>query len=506
MIPSSIFVNRFPVRCEDLGDGRLLLESQQRTEEIETYFNNELEKWLNTQVDGVDQDSCVYCDAKKTFSISQCVIVTGFVEHESQERTRDKLQIILQRQIYGGGDVEYILYPFGNAIGTAVAIFCERSVASYLILTKKISYNGHNLQIYPFKVCHQMKTFILQLDKEVIQLEPTLKDHIFSALDVKGRFLKDGRKLMLKEDDDVFKVYKYVSDRIKGLLNSYSGWFGKTERKKEELKEEGQTCMILPVENALCKWFDDDKCFKIAVCGLKNQVHVNFKIGMEDSEIQLEGNKSQVRAVSKDVQTVLMEIREQESILNEVKWYREEKDCLKLFEDNAIVNLEKHHRKGIGFTMEIPQPQKVLSFDINFQKMTATQLDTKEVVNVVRWEIKELKKLPDYWEPMKAGGKLVVPVNPDSKEYTYIGTAFQESLAKGGIHAQCAIKIFRIQNHELWKQFAAKKEAIENTMPGRNVERLLYHGTGEDTVVSINKDGFNRSYAGKNGNTNNFIR
>ncbi|XP_033126435.1 uncharacterized protein PFB0145c-like [Anneissia japonica] len=151
MIPSSIF-NRFPVRCEDLGGGRLLLESQQSTEEIETYFNNELEKWLNTQVDGVDQDSSVHCDAKGKFSISQCVIVTGFEEFRSQATTRDKLLIFLSRQKYGGGDVEGIVYPFGNSTKKAMVIFSDTKVARSLIEASEMSDGkGQSLEIYPFK-------------------------------------------------------------------------------------------------------------------------------------------------------------------------------------------------------------------------------------------------------------------------------------------------------------------------------------------------------------------
>ncbi|XP_033126434.1 uncharacterized protein LOC117124335 [Anneissia japonica] len=172
--------------------------------------------------DGKGQSLGIYPFEKETFSISQGVIVKGFEEHESEEQTKDKLEIILTRQKNGGGDVEKILYPFGKSTNTAVAVFTKTEVASSLIKAQIISDGkGQNLKIYPLKVCQQMKTFILELGEAVVQLEPTLKDHIFSAIDVKGRFLKDGQKLMLDEEEDICRVYKHVSDRIKGLLSSY---------------------------------------------------------------------------------------------------------------------------------------------------------------------------------------------------------------------------------------------------------------------------------------------
>lgn len=33
----------------------------------------------------------------------------------------------------------------------------------------------------------------------------------------------------------------------------------------------------------------------------------------------------------------------------------------------------------------------------------------------------------------------------------------------------------------------------------QNNERNLFHGTSEETIATINSHGFNRSYAGKNG-------
>lgn len=60
-------------------------------------------------------------------------------------------------------------------------------------------------------------------------------------------------------------------------------------------------------------------------------------------------------------------------------------------------------------------------------------------------------------------------------------------------------KIDRIQNPLLWKSLQVKKRNMEQKNGHQNNEKILFHGTSEDTLSIINENGFNRSYAGKNG-------
>ncbi|WAR21755.1 PAR15-like protein [Mya arenaria] len=59
--------------------------------------------------------------------------------------------------------------------------------------------------------------------------------------------------------------------------------------------------------------------------------------------------------------------------------------------------------------------------------------------------------------------------------------------------------IEKVQNKSLWLQYEAKKKQLEGQNPaGTKNEQLLWHGTSEDTVDSVNAHGFNRSYCGRN--------
>ncbi len=61
-------------------------------------------------------------------------------------------------------------------------------------------------------------------------------------------------------------------------------------------------------------------------------------------------------------------------------------------------------------------------------------------------------------------------------------------------------QIERIQVLDLYKSYKANMERIKAVIPqGMQVERMLFHGTSEDTCDKINRHGFNRSYSGKNG-------
>ena len=61
-------------------------------------------------------------------------------------------------------------------------------------------------------------------------------------------------------------------------------------------------------------------------------------------------------------------------------------------------------------------------------------------------------------------------------------------------------QIERVQNISLWKSYQQVKTDLEVKNKHTNNERQLFHGTGPKSIDLINKQGFNRSYAGQHGN------
>ena len=111
-----------------------------------------------------------------------------------------------------------------------------------------------------------------------------------------------------------------------------------------------------------------------------------------------------------------------------------------------------------------------------------------------------------------------VDLSPSSAEYKEVLTAFEKTMGSGSItHAapvpqgfsqyhqpslqySRVVRIQRIQNPGLYATYQAKlKDMNDHNPPTVTNEHWLFHGTDADTCDKINKQGFNRSFAGKNG-------
>ncbi|XP_035760118.1 protein mono-ADP-ribosyltransferase PARP15-like, partial [Neolamprologus brichardi] len=102
--------------------------------------------------------------------------------------------------------------------------------------------------------------------------------------------------------------------------------------------------------------------------------------------------------------------------------------------------------------------------------------------------------IPEQWEYMPAEATCqAFAVQAKTSEYDEILKHFQASCSG------FVTKIERIQNPGLWKSLEIKKREMELRNGHQNNERRLFHGTCDGAVPNINDRGFNRSYAGKNG-------
>lgn len=76
---------------------------------------------------------------------------------------------------------------------------------------------------------------------------------------------------------------------------------------------------------------------------------------------------------------------------------------------------------------------------------------------------------------------------------------FPISLGTAKIYFLFDFQIERIQNIELWNSYQIKKKTMDAKNSNIINEKQLFHGTDVDSVPYVNRNGFNRSYAGKNG-------
>ena len=105
---------------------------------------------------------------------------------------------------------------------------------------------------------------------------------------------------------------------------------------------------------------------------------------------------------------------------------------------------------------------------------------------------------PPTWDKMPPNSSLyVVKLDTKSKEYDNVLQRFDQTM-KG--RYKRIIKIERIQNPALYLQYVGRQKQMDRqNPPGHQNERLLFHGTAAETCPKVNQNGFNRSFAGKNG-------
>jgi poly [ADP-ribose] polymerase 10/14/15 len=120
---------------------------------------------------------------------------------------------------------------------------------------------------------------------------------------------------------------------------------------------------------------------------------------------------------------------------------------------------------------------------------------------------------PDTWDTDGSGtdsfkdGKVEVPRG--SREYREVETYFMTALHSQANHISVH-KIERIQNLPLWQSYSVKKQTMltrdtnnptgrENNLDITDVERRwLFHGTTTEIVLKVERQGFNRAFAGRN--------
>ncbi|PIO15911.1 hypothetical protein AB205_0121220 [Aquarana catesbeiana] len=86
-----------------------------------------------------------------------------------------------------------------------------------------------------------------------------------------------------------------------------------------------------------------------------------------------------------------------------------------------------------------------------------------------------------------------VDVAQGTPEYSDVQQKFQTSCGN------TILKILRVQNRDLWLNYQIKKQNIDSKNGSTTNEKELFHGTDFDSIQHVNHNGFNRSYAGRNG-------
>ncbi|KAK7487451.1 hypothetical protein BaRGS_00021292, partial [Batillaria attramentaria] len=140
--------------------------------------------------------------------------------------------------------------------------------------------------------------------------------------------------------------------------------------------------------------------------------------------------------------------------------------------------------KAAKYTLEIVISDVVMMVDFG----TMTQHPKSSPAKAAKQE------LPGHWTGNKSLFQKI-PLSADSEEYRNVEANFRSTL---GNQQLVLVKIDRVQNPKMWKQYAAQKEHMEKQDTGNVNEKTLWHGTHVDAMDRIARFGFDRGYCGKN--------
>ncbi|XP_067429769.1 protein mono-ADP-ribosyltransferase PARP14-like isoform X1 [Thunnus thynnus] len=231
-------------------------------------------------------------------------------------------------------------------------------------------------------------------------------------------------------------------------------------------------------------------------------VSIRLDRSLEDQEptIHLEGLTRDVMIAESSVRDIIRRVERTENerhkallVSGLVEWqFQHRNGKMVPFDIYTNLNLEKAlEKKQRNVTIKINN--QIYTADLMFKRAVST--NGREQLELLRKDLKaDDGALPSHWDDMKGDLMKLFPLTVGSKEYGDVEKEFQ----KTGLYANI-ISIERVQNETLRQSYQLKKKQLEAKNKHKNNEQMLFHGTGSDSIDLINKQGFNRSYAGAHG-------
>ncbi|XP_034275898.1 protein mono-ADP-ribosyltransferase PARP10 isoform X2 [Pantherophis guttatus] len=136
-------------------------------------------------------------------------------------------------------------------------------------------------------------------------------------------------------------------------------------------------------------------------------------------------------------------------------------------------------------------------FTVDFERMEEYDVGNGRTLPIGRTELQLPLASPALLDPPAEGEVKLLPLAEDSEEFQRTIQGFYDTLA--GLHGKLwIVKLEKVMHPLLYQQYQLKKSAMEKACGHQAVERILYHGTTEQSSHEICQHGFNRSFCGKN--------
>ncbi|XP_040214269.1 protein mono-ADP-ribosyltransferase PARP14-like [Rana temporaria] len=235
---------------------------------------------------------------------------------------------------------------------------------------------------------------------------------------------------------------------------------------------------------------------KISDLQKKFQVSIIYK--PPDPSIRIVGLTRDVLPVSGEIEKIINRVKDRKNRERAaeltgklVEWSYDNGGTMIPFDKMTNLELEEaKNDKKAQITIQIRGNQ----YTVSVQGETATDQHGKQIQiqRVVKHE-GDSNRLPSHWKPMGKTLVMEVDVAQGTPEYSTVEQKFQKTCGN------TILKILRVQNRDLWLNYQIRKQNIDSKNGSTTNEKELFHGTDFNSIQHVNQNGFNRSYAGRNG-------
>ncbi|XP_059822321.1 protein mono-ADP-ribosyltransferase PARP14-like [Hypanus sabinus] len=245
--------------------------------------------------------------------------------------------------------------------------------------------------------------------------------------------------------------------------------------------------------------FSENECEELRHLQKSLQISLELQRNQSGAQIKICGITKDVLYAFRKIQKMIDYIRKEESekrdeelVKNLVEWQFDDGSQFTAFDSTTNLILEKAFtEQKTKFTFKFRGQQCAVDLNKNTARVNGHEMNLKRISKT---EGMQIDSLPKHWDGMQSLQNKSVELQQNSKEYQDVAQSFKATAVKSQI-----VKIERLQNPCLWKNYMIKKQQIVNkNPPGTNNERNLFHGTVPDSLNLINCHGFNRSNAGRN--------
>ncbi|XP_043104773.1 poly(ADP-ribose) polymerase family member 14-related sequence 1 [Puntigrus tetrazona] len=212
----------------------------------------------------------------------------------------------------------------------------------------------------------------------------------------------------------------------------------------------------------------------------------------------VQGLSRDVLKATQEIQDMLKTAKEKETLQKEmdytselVDWQYEQGGQYKSFDQHTNLELEKALARQ---ATDIKISFQGQTYKVTLPEGPAVSTSGGNQMNIKRIDkLKATEDIPQHWDAMAPSEFYrMFNLQQTSTEYKDVLGLFQATCRNQ------VLKIERVQNPGMWKNYQNNKSVMEKKNGHQNNEKRLFHGTSEPTISQINKGGFNRSYAGKN--------